>query len=282
MKREITDTGAKMRDAGYPGMRLDFNIMRQSSGILHRPSFFTLIELLVVIAIIAILAALLLPALKKAKEYAKSSVCLNNLKQIGIGFQFYVSDYNSYLPPVNEGTGYRGPEGTEKAYGMWNCIGPYTGFPQWGGRESPPTSADDSEHIKYDSYWGAYKMKYKKVANSVWGCPNANENACPWNELYGESTYLQTPAGWGSGTPRAWSKPRPYMKITNTSKLIHVADSNDWHLAAPANARTAVPGSAFDLFRHSMSVNVLFADGHSANYSTTSVKNSIGDDFTLP
>jgi len=187
-----------------------------------------------------------------------------------------------FLPPVNAYVGYNAA-GTEKGYGMWNCIGPYTGFPQWGGINSPPTSSDDSEHLKYDSYWGGYKMKYKKVANSVWGCPNANENACPWGDLYGESVYLQTPAGFGAANPRAWSKPRPSMKLPgNPSKLIHVADSNDWHLSSPASARTATSGSAFDLFRHSQSVNALFADGHSANYSTMDVKNSIGDDFTLP
>lgn len=66
----------------------------------HRPrqSAFTLIELLIVVSIISLLAAILFPVFARARESARRSACLSNMKQIGLGLMQYAQDYDETLP----------------------------------------------------------------------------------------------------------------------------------------------------------------------------------------
>lgn len=70
----------------------------RKSGFVQKSKGFTLIELLVVIAIIAILAAILFPVFGRARENARRTSCLSNIKQIGLGVMQYTQDYDERLP----------------------------------------------------------------------------------------------------------------------------------------------------------------------------------------
>jgi prepilin-type N-terminal cleavage/methylation domain-containing protein/prepilin-type processing-associated H-X9-DG protein len=92
-----------------------------SCGKLQRKNGFTLIELLVVISIIALLAAILFPVFARARENARRSSCMSNMKQLGLAFMQYTQDYDEKLPTAGAPSGVVPPN-------CWDvCIAPYAG-----------------------------------------------------------------------------------------------------------------------------------------------------------
>ena len=172
---------------------------------------FTLIELLVVVAIIAVLVAILLPALKQAREMGRRSLCMNNLRQLYFGGLTYSTDYHDRLPantaywsvhqtyyiyytqPENHGVlfvlGYINHpkvyycpdlEGTQWAYDtpdnpwLWWCRSSYMYY------------------IAYGKYYGGERNHDKKHMGQV---DMLDSNECIMYDVMIES-YVHDPRGW--------------------------------------------------------------------------------------
>ena len=112
---------------------------------------FTLIELLVVIAIIAVLAAILFPVFAQAREKARQTACVSNLKQIGSGLAMYVQDYDERLP--------------DRHLDLKGAVGvsPLDGWKPWGAAwpVSDPRAG-----------WAAIVLDPYLKNNEIWSCPS--------------------------------------------------------------------------------------------------------------
>ena len=161
-----------------------------------RRTTFTLIELLVVVAIIAILAALLLPALRQAREHAKGVHCLNNLRQQGVGLQYFANDHEGAVP-------------TAFAFPFPEAIGQYI----WGPYERLIAGAPGNGYTGYSGQGTAYYTAAIPY-NRLFVCPAVVKPAGDTNEVngcYTNSAYLHYGIGMWTTYYYGFESPAPVL-----------------------------------------------------------------------
>jgi len=218
-----------------------------------RSTRFTLIELLVVIAIIAILAALLLPALKQARDMAKTAYCKNNLKTVGTLWRIYIDDFNGWMPRGNEDDGigkwfnsrgtmghYLGDKGTP--HGIMNDNSPVLDCPSSNQHyRTPKNNGDCWKHVPY-----GYNTDIGPVTGGP-PVPSYRETTMQHpSKLLVFSDALSARYGNNSGNPRGFDESQSPLTLFAT---FGYSDGD-------------LPGWVNYSRRHMRGGNIVFGDGH--------------------
>lgn len=223
---------------------------------------FTLIELLVVIAIISILAAMLLPVLSLAREKARQSVCMGNLKQQALAAQMYANDNRDYLPLNGKGEQmFSGSFGRfANAYLHCNMV---QGTYPMGVQD--PTDAENAWNLAGSSqYWRLIGPPH------VLRCPSARpQYAMYGNYFYRGFSSWQMNVGYGTYN-RGFGASAPYCYYNRLSLMAAGGPKGPVLLAQDRTVwknKTTANGNNIVEFSHAgrneiLGMNAAAADGH--------------------
>ena len=173
---------------------------------------FTLIELLVVIAIIAILAAILFPVFARARENARRSSCQSNMKQLGLGFQQYIQDYDEKYP--SNPTAAIAATGSQTT-GWPAALNPYMKsyqIYQCPSETLSPTAANSTDYAANANVVGA---------NGASGISQASLNASAMTIMNSEITQTETPNSFITRTNNVSATP-----VASDPGMRHLDGSN--------------------------------------------------------